>query len=375
MRIALSLIRESSQKIRSSWDEEALNELAQSIKEQGVIVPVKVRASEEWKANCPRQKETGKLCMDYQREAQEKYGTYETQDNDRCPWCEYVYLEGENLDEDGPVPDDWKPYELVYGHRRTEAARRAGETEIEAIVEGMEDRNALIQALIENIQREDLNPQDIAEGLLNIGMSGEEIAQAGIMPYRTAMRYLQLTREPVDIRNLIARPTIGGAESMEIPAGKVTLRHLDEVRAAGVTLPQRQEILNKAAAEGLTSSQTRQVAESIVKAKNPEHRETLLRTPYSSFLHNPEYVEANERAFVAGQPSPQRTWNESPTAKALVTVFTTWDKTMADMVSTASIGKLAPEAIRFIANQLRRFAEKLLKRAGELEGLANENLA
>ena len=43
MRIALSLIRESSQKVRSSWDEEALNELAQSVKEQGVIVPVKVR--------------------------------------------------------------------------------------------------------------------------------------------------------------------------------------------------------------------------------------------------------------------------------------------------------------------------------------------
>ena len=43
MRIALSLIRESSQKMRTSWDEEALEELKQSIKEQSVIVPVKVR--------------------------------------------------------------------------------------------------------------------------------------------------------------------------------------------------------------------------------------------------------------------------------------------------------------------------------------------
>ena len=368
MRIALSLIRESSQKIRTSWDEEALEELKQSIKEQGVIVPVKVRPD----AGIEECSMHGLAWLSVD-------GPPIINDSEPCWRCGQLARPQQYCESEEDFPFRWapefKPFELVYGHRRTEAARRAGLTEIEAIVEGMEDRNALIQALIENIQREDLNPQDIAEGLLNIGMSGEEIAQAGIMPYRTAMRYLQLTREPVDIRNLIARPTIGGAESMEIPAGKVTLRHLDEVRAAGVTLPQRQEILNKAAAEGLTSSQARQVAESIVKAKNPEHRETLLRTPYSSFLHNPEYVEANERAFVAGQPSPQRTWNESPTAKALVTVFTTWDKTMADMVSTASIGKLAPEAIRFIANQLRRFAEKLLKRAGELEGLANENLA
>jgi ParB/RepB/Spo0J family partition protein len=375
MRIALSLIRESSQKVRNSWDEEALNELAQSIREQGVIVPVKVRPTEEWKANCPRQKETGKLCVQHQWEAEEKYGTYETQDVDRCPWCQYVDLGGENLDEGGPVANDWKPFELVYGHRRTEAARRAGLEEIEAIVEGMEDTDALIQALIENVMREDLAPMDTARGLQALidatGWSQHEIDRHGIMNFRRVSEMLALLTVTKEVQDLVA-----GAPGGNPQIGTVTEGHVRVVRRAasnddGVVT----DVIKKAAHEGLTMAQSQQVAESIVKAKNPEHRESLLRTPYSSFLHNPEYVEANERAFVAGQPSPQRTWNESPTAKALVTVFTTWDKTMADMVSTASIGKLAPEAIRFIANQLRRFAEKLLKRAGELEGLANENLA
>ena len=370
MRIALSLIRESSQKVRNSWDEEALNELAQSIREQGVIVPVKVRPTEEWKANCPRQKETGKLCVQHQWEAEEKYGTYETQDVDRCPWCQYVDLGGENLDEGGPVANDWKPFELVYGHRRTEAARRAGLTEIEAIVEDMEDTDALVQALIENVMREDLEPMDKARAIKSLQEKTEwglrEIERRGIMQHATSSLLLSVLNEGTDIQDLMA----SSGPELETPEGKISLDHVRRVRGTGLDGDAQHQVLKKAASENLTSRQARQVAESIVKAKNPEHRETLLRTPYSSFLHNPEYVEANERAFIAGQPSPQRTWNESPTAKALVTVFTTWDKTMADMVSTASIGKLAPEAIRFIANQLRRFAEKLLKRAGELEALA-----
>ena len=43
MQIPLDLIKPSPRPVRSTWDEDALNQLAQSIKEQGLIVPIKVR--------------------------------------------------------------------------------------------------------------------------------------------------------------------------------------------------------------------------------------------------------------------------------------------------------------------------------------------
>jgi ParB-like chromosome segregation protein Spo0J len=368
MRIALSLIRESSQKIRTSWDEEALEELKQSIKEQGVIVPVKVRPD----AGIEECSMHGLAWLSVD-------GPPIINDSEPCWRCGQLARPQQYCESEEDFPFRWapefKPFELVYGHRRTEAARRAGLTEIEAIVEDMEDTDALVQALIENVMREDLEPMDKARAIKSLQEKTEwglrEIERRGIMQHATSSLLLSVLNEGTDIQDLMA----SSGPELETPEGKISLDHVRRVRGTGLDGDAQHQVLKKAASENLTSRQARQVAESIVKAKNPEHRETLLRTPYSSFLHNPEYVEANERAFIAGQPSPQRTWNESPTAKALVTVFTTWDKTMADMVSTASIGKLAPEAIRFIANQLRRFAEKLLKRAGELEGLANENLA
>ena len=53
-------------------------------------------------------------------------------------------------------------YELVYGHRRFEAAKRAGLKEIPAVFRRLSDREVLEIAIIENIQREDLNPMEEA---------------------------------------------------------------------------------------------------------------------------------------------------------------------------------------------------------------------
>ena len=73
-----------------------------------------------------------------------------------------------------------KGYELIAGERRCKASRLAGLTEIPAIIKEFTDQEMMEIALIENIQREDLNPIDEAKSVMNIiklrGMTQEEFA-------------------------------------------------------------------------------------------------------------------------------------------------------------------------------------------------------
>lgn len=62
-------------------------------------------------------------------------------------------------------PKDHERYELMAGHRRWLAAQRAGRTTIPAVVRSLDSQSAAALSLIENLQREDLNPMDIAQGL------------------------------------------------------------------------------------------------------------------------------------------------------------------------------------------------------------------
>ncbi len=73
-------------------------------------------------------------------------------------------------------------YEIVAGERRWRAARMAGLTSVPALVREVPDRSALAMALIENLQREDLNPLEEAAGLKRLigefGMTHAEAAEA-----------------------------------------------------------------------------------------------------------------------------------------------------------------------------------------------------
>jgi len=73
-------------------------------------------------------------------------------------------------------------YEIIAGERRWRAARLAGLTSVPALVKEVPDRNALAMALIENIQREDLNPLEEATGLKRLldefGMTHADAAVA-----------------------------------------------------------------------------------------------------------------------------------------------------------------------------------------------------
>lgn len=92
-----------------------------------------------------------------------------------------------------------KGYEIVAGERRYRAARRAGLKVIPAIVRELDERQNMLYALIENMQREDLNSIEEAKGLQEMletyGLTQEEVAKSvgKSRPYVTnALRLLKL---------------------------------------------------------------------------------------------------------------------------------------------------------------------------------------
>ena len=129
---------------RSHMDQEALTELAASIKTQGIMQPILVRAVES-------------------------------------------------------TPGEER-YEIVAGERRWRAAQIAGLNEVPVLVRDIPDEQALAMALIENIQRENLNPLEEAQGLQRLidefGLSHQQAADAvGRSRPATSnlLRLLQLT--------------------------------------------------------------------------------------------------------------------------------------------------------------------------------------
>ena len=112
-------------------------------------------------------------------------------------------------------------FELVAGERRFRAARLAGLTQIPAVVRRMTDEESLTVALIENIQREDLNAMEAARGyrqlLDQFGLTQVELARQLGKSQSTVAYALSLLRLPTEMQDSIS----SGQLSME--HGKVLL--------------------------------------------------------------------------------------------------------------------------------------------------------
>ena len=98
-----------------------------------------------------------------------------------------------------PAAGELQRYEIVAGERRWRAARMAGLTSVPALVREVPDRHALAIALIENLQREDLNPLEEAAGVKRLieefGMTHVEAAEAlgrSRVAVTNALRLLEL---------------------------------------------------------------------------------------------------------------------------------------------------------------------------------------
>ena len=117
-------------------------------------------------------------------------------------------------------------FELIAGERRFRAAGRLGWTSIPAIVRDVSDEQLLSLALVENLQREDLNPIEEAEGyrqLINeFGLAHQQVAQAVGKERSTITNALRLLALPEDVQGLVrdGSLTLGHARALlGVPSG------------------------------------------------------------------------------------------------------------------------------------------------------------
>ena len=139
---------------RTRMDEGSLYELAESIKSQGVMQPILVRP----------------------------------------------------VGDSGPFADGAR-YEIIAGERRVRAANLAGLTEVPVLVRVVADEAAAVMALIENIQREDLNPLEEAQGLKRLidefGLTHEQAAQAVGRSRSAASNLLRLLNLTAPVQQML----------------------------------------------------------------------------------------------------------------------------------------------------------------------------
>jgi ParB family transcriptional regulator, chromosome partitioning protein len=100
-------------------------------------------------------------------------------------------------------------WELVAGERRLRAAGRLGWTEIPALVRDFDDRAMLTLALVENLQRADLNPLEEAEGYQRLidefGLTQQQVADAVGKDRTTITNLLRVLTLPAAIRTMVER--------------------------------------------------------------------------------------------------------------------------------------------------------------------------
>lgn len=130
-------------------------------------------------------------------------------------------------------------YEIIAGERRWRAAQKAGKHEVPVVIQNVSEDTALEMALIENIQREDLNAIEEAHAyrslMETIGLSQEEMAKRVGKDRSTVANSLRLLKLPEDVQRdiIVERLTMGHARAL------LSLEDVELIRKA------REEIVKK----------------------------------------------------------------------------------------------------------------------------------
>ncbi len=177
-RIPISAIRPNRFQPRRTFTDESLQELADSIRSAGVIQPIVVRPL--------------------------------------------------------TTNDGTKTYELIAGERRWRAAEHVGLSDLPAIVRNISDEQSAEWALIENIQREDLNPMERAYALRQLGerfgLTQAQIGEKVGLDRSSVANLIRLTELEGDIQDMVRAGALGMGHAralLSVPAGmdRVELAH------------------------------------------------------------------------------------------------------------------------------------------------------
>ena len=205
---------------RTHMDEGALYELAESIKSQGIMQPILVRPISGGKGGVAQQ------------------------------------------------------YEIIAGERRTRAAKLAGLKDIPVLIRDVTDEAAAAMALIENMQREDLNPLEEAQGLQRLinefGMSHEAAAKAVGRSRSTASNLLRLLNlsKPVQTMLMAGDIDMGHARAL------LSLERAQQITVANEVVGKK---LSVRQAESLVKRHLQEQAETSTRKKTTNKKDADIR--------------------------------------------------------------------------------------------------
>ena len=142
-----------------------------------------------------------------------------------------------------PHPGGTERFQIVAGERRWRAAGSAGLHEVPALVQAMSDSEAAAIALIENLQRQDLNAIDEAEGydrlLTQFGLTQEALGEAVGKSRSHIANTLRLLNLPASVKEAVRKGEISAGHARALLALRPGRRAARGDRAAVVGAPDR----------------------------------------------------------------------------------------------------------------------------------------
>ena len=212
MMLALDAMAPGQYQPRTRMDEGALYELAESIKAQGIMQPILVRRLQSKAASA--------------QAGQARAATAFAAN-----------------------------YEIIAGERRFRAAKLAGLTEVPVLLREVPDEAAAAMALIENIQREDLNPLEEAQGIRRLtadfGLTHEQAAQAVGKSRSAASNLLRLLNLPEPVQSMLMAGDIdmGHARALLALDGAAQITAANQVSAKKLSVREAESLVKKLSAE------------------------------------------------------------------------------------------------------------------------------
>lgn len=129
-----------------------------------------------------------------------------------------------------PHPEKAETWQIIGGERRWRASQQAGLHEIPVLIRALDDTEAMAAALVENLQRADLNPMEEAEGFSRLiedyRLTQEELAQAIGKSRPHISNTLRLLRLPPELRRYVAEGLLTAGHA------RALLGHPDPMAAA-----------------------------------------------------------------------------------------------------------------------------------------------
>ncbi|MCL1886942.1 MAG: ParB/RepB/Spo0J family partition protein [Betaproteobacteria bacterium] len=226
--VPIAMLQAGKYQPRSRIDEGALNELAQSIREQGIMQPILVR----------------------------RVGHKDGADR----------------------------YEIIAGERRYRAAQLAGLDHIPALVKEVDDQTAAAMALIENMQREDLNPLEEAQGIHRLisdfGFTHEQAANA-VGRSRSAvtnlLRLLNLAR-PVQTMLMAGDIDMGHARALLASDGATQIALATQVVAKRLSVRETEKLVARELSEKSAMDRKKEKVKSADITRLEEELSDLMTT-------------------------------------------------------------------------------------------------